>query len=175
MWAWTASCVRPPITTDQHSVCSVFTLICSASIDCAVSVQALKINEFLGLKFCEEAVIRNSSASAATTNCSVSTAGLTWVHPCTAHALVVTFSPLRPPDLMFNIFTIARTVTDDLVPLLTSWGSCCFRCTGEQYLDYLGIEYTTWGLWENHVALTVMTFIFLIIAYLKLRYIKKFT
>uniref|UniRef100_A0A8C2WMG1 Broad substrate specificity ATP-binding cassette transporter ABCG2 n=1 Tax=Cyclopterus lumpus TaxID=8103 RepID=A0A8C2WMG1_CYCLU len=45
----------------------------------------------------------------------------------------------------------------------------------EQYLDYMGIEYTTWGLWENHVALTVMMFIFLIIAYLKLRYIKKFT
>uniref|UniRef100_A0A3Q3WFF2 Broad substrate specificity ATP-binding cassette transporter ABCG2 n=1 Tax=Mola mola TaxID=94237 RepID=A0A3Q3WFF2_MOLML len=48
-------------------------------------------------------------------------------------------------------------------------------CTGEQYLDYLGIEYTTWGLWENHVALAAMMFIFLIIAYLKLRYIKKFT
>uniref|UniRef100_A0A8C4GWQ0 Broad substrate specificity ATP-binding cassette transporter ABCG2 n=1 Tax=Dicentrarchus labrax TaxID=13489 RepID=A0A8C4GWQ0_DICLA len=58
---------------------------------------------------------------------------------------------------------------------LTSWDLCYFRCTGEQYLDYLGIEYTTWGLWENHVALTVMTFTFLIIAYLKLRYIKKFT
>lgn len=52
---------------------------------------------------------------------------------------------------------------------------CCFRCTGEQYLDYLGIEYTTWGLWENHVALTIMTFVFLIIAYLKLRFIRKFT
>uniref|UniRef100_A0A672HHM3 Broad substrate specificity ATP-binding cassette transporter ABCG2 n=1 Tax=Salarias fasciatus TaxID=181472 RepID=A0A672HHM3_SALFA len=50
-----------------------------------------------------------------------------------------------------------------------------FRCTGEQYLDYLGIEYTSWGLWENHVALIVMALVFLIIAYLKLRYIKKFT
>ncbi|KAK5926186.1 hypothetical protein CgunFtcFv8_021778 [Champsocephalus gunnari] len=84
---------------------------------------ALKINEFVGLKFCDEAGIRNMSAAG--TNCSVSAAGLT--------------------------------------------------CTGEQYLDYLGIEYTTWGLWENHVALTAMTFIFFIIAYLKLRYIKKFT
>uniref|UniRef100_A0A668AF73 Broad substrate specificity ATP-binding cassette transporter ABCG2 n=1 Tax=Myripristis murdjan TaxID=586833 RepID=A0A668AF73_9TELE len=56
-----------------------------------------------------------------------------------------------------------------------SWELSYFRCTGEQYLDYLGIEYTTWGLWENHVALTVMAFIFLIIAYLKLRFIKKFT
>uniref|UniRef100_A0A3Q4ASF2 ABC transporter domain-containing protein n=1 Tax=Mola mola TaxID=94237 RepID=A0A3Q4ASF2_MOLML len=71
---------------------------------------ALKINEFVGLKFCEEAVIRSTNT-----------------------------------------------------------------CTGEQYLDYLGIEYTTWGLWENHVALAAMMFIFLIIAYLKLRYIKKFT
>ena len=50
-----------------------------------------------------------------------------------------------------------------------------FRCTGEQYLDYLGIEYSSWGLWENHVALTVMMILFLIVAYLKLRYIKKFT
>lgn len=49
------------------------------------------------------------------------------------------------------------------------------RCTGEQYLDYLGIEYSTWGLWENHVALTAMMLLFLIIAYLKLRYIKKFS
>uniref|UniRef100_A0AAZ3NNZ4 Broad substrate specificity ATP-binding cassette transporter ABCG2 n=1 Tax=Oncorhynchus tshawytscha TaxID=74940 RepID=A0AAZ3NNZ4_ONCTS len=49
------------------------------------------------------------------------------------------------------------------------------KCTGEQYLDYLGIEYTTWGLWENHVALAIMTLIFLVIAYLKLRFIKKFT
>uniref|UniRef100_A0A673WXC2 Broad substrate specificity ATP-binding cassette transporter ABCG2 n=1 Tax=Salmo trutta TaxID=8032 RepID=A0A673WXC2_SALTR len=48
-------------------------------------------------------------------------------------------------------------------------------CTGEQYLDYLGIEYTTWRLWENHVALAIMTLIFLVIAYLKLRFIKKFT
>uniref|UniRef100_A0A3B4YFH8 Broad substrate specificity ATP-binding cassette transporter ABCG2 n=1 Tax=Seriola lalandi dorsalis TaxID=1841481 RepID=A0A3B4YFH8_SERLL len=55
------------------------------------------------------------------------------------------------------------------------WDIPCFRCTGEQYLDYLGIEYTPWGLWENHVALTVMSVIFLIIAYLKLRNIKKFT
>ncbi|XP_010751585.3 broad substrate specificity ATP-binding cassette transporter ABCG2d [Larimichthys crocea] len=86
---------------------------------------ALKINEFVGLKFCDEAVIRNTNISTTMTNCSASTVGLT--------------------------------------------------CTGEQYLDYMGIEYTTWGLWENHVALIVMTFIFLVIAYLKLRYIKKFT
>ncbi|KAK2918850.1 hypothetical protein Q8A73_003221 [Channa argus] len=86
---------------------------------------ALKINEFVGLKFCEETEIRNTNMSTIMSNCSVSTAGLT--------------------------------------------------CRGEQYLDYLGLEYTTWGLWENHLALTVMAIIFFIIAYLKLRYIKKFT
>nr|XP_057936803.1 broad substrate specificity ATP-binding cassette transporter ABCG2d [Doryrhamphus excisus] len=88
---------------------------------------ALKINEFVGLKFCEgNAAIQNTNVSAVTTNCSeTNTAGLT--------------------------------------------------CTGEQYLDYLGIEYSTWGLWENHVALTVMLLAFLLISYLKLRYIKKFT
>ncbi|XP_062372133.1 broad substrate specificity ATP-binding cassette transporter ABCG2-like [Sardina pilchardus] len=48
-------------------------------------------------------------------------------------------------------------------------------CTGEEFLDNQGINYSTWGLWENHVALTIMTIIFLGIAYLKLRFIKKFT
>uniref|UniRef100_A0A674NIN4 ABC-type xenobiotic transporter n=1 Tax=Takifugu rubripes TaxID=31033 RepID=A0A674NIN4_TAKRU len=48
-------------------------------------------------------------------------------------------------------------------------------CTGEQYLEYLGIEYSTWGLWVNHVALIAMMLAFLLIAYLKLRYIKKFS
>uniref|UniRef100_A0A8C5EKW1 Broad substrate specificity ATP-binding cassette transporter ABCG2 n=1 Tax=Gouania willdenowi TaxID=441366 RepID=A0A8C5EKW1_GOUWI len=51
----------------------------------------------------------------------------------------------------------------------------CFSNGGHCYLDYSGIDYTSWGLWMNHVALTVMALIFLIIAYLKLRYIKKFT
>ncbi|XP_075320542.1 broad substrate specificity ATP-binding cassette transporter ABCG2d isoform X2 [Odontesthes bonariensis] len=77
---------------------------------------ALKINEFVGLKFCDEPVIPH-----------------------------------------------------------VNLGLPRFRCTGEQYLDYLGIEYSSWGLWENHVALTVMMILFLIIAYVKLRYIKKFT
>ncbi|KAM8878856.1 broad substrate specificity ATP-binding cassette transporter ABCG2d isoform 2-T2 [Spinachia spinachia] len=86
---------------------------------------ALQISEFVGLKFCDEALIQNTVTSPAGTNRSVSAVGPT--------------------------------------------------CTGEQYLDYLGIEHTTWGLWGNHVALTIMMFILLIIAYLKLRYIKKFT
>uniref|UniRef100_A0A8C9VPL2 ATP-binding cassette, sub-family G (WHITE), member 2a n=1 Tax=Scleropages formosus TaxID=113540 RepID=A0A8C9VPL2_SCLFO len=52
---------------------------------------------------------------------------------------------------------------------------CNSTCTGEEYLEYQGINYSTWGLWQNHVALVVMTVIFLCIAYLKLRFIKKFT
>lgn len=49
------------------------------------------------------------------------------------------------------------------------------RCSGEQFLESQGITYTAWGLWQNHVALIVMTIIFLVIAYVKLRFIKKFT
>ncbi|XP_052450752.1 broad substrate specificity ATP-binding cassette transporter ABCG2-like [Carassius gibelio] len=49
-------------------------------------------------------------------------------------------------------------------------------CTkGEDFLSEQGIHYSTWGLWQNHLALGIMTLIFLIIAYLKLRFIKKFT
>uniref|UniRef100_A0A8C2JSR8 ATP-binding cassette, sub-family G (WHITE), member 2a n=2 Tax=Cyprinus carpio TaxID=7962 RepID=A0A8C2JSR8_CYPCA len=47
--------------------------------------------------------------------------------------------------------------------------------TGEEFLSEQGIHYSTWGLWQNHLALGIMTLIFLIIAYLKLRFIKKFT
>nr|XP_023683404.1 ATP-binding cassette sub-family G member 2-like [Paramormyrops kingsleyae]XP_023683405.1 ATP-binding cassette sub-family G member 2-like [Paramormyrops kingsleyae] len=48
-------------------------------------------------------------------------------------------------------------------------------CTGEDFLKEQGIDYSTWGLWQNHVALLIMTIIFLTIAYLKLRFIRKFT
>ncbi|XP_013919266.1 PREDICTED: ATP-binding cassette sub-family G member 2-like [Thamnophis sirtalis] len=48
-------------------------------------------------------------------------------------------------------------------------------CTGEQYLKSQGIDATTWGLWQNHVALGCMTIIFLTICYLKLHFMKKFS
>ncbi|XP_064881254.1 broad substrate specificity ATP-binding cassette transporter ABCG2-like [Oncorhynchus nerka] len=48
-------------------------------------------------------------------------------------------------------------------------------CTGEDFMKNQGIDYTTWGLWQNHVALAIMTVIFLAIAYFKLRFTKKFT
>ncbi|KAJ3585401.1 hypothetical protein NHX12_014120 [Muraenolepis orangiensis] len=49
------------------------------------------------------------------------------------------------------------------------------ECTGEAFLSGQGIDYSTWGLWQNHMALVIMTFIFLFIAYVKLHFIKKFT
>ncbi|KAI4884478.1 hypothetical protein NFI96_014100 [Prochilodus magdalenae] len=48
-------------------------------------------------------------------------------------------------------------------------------CTGEQHLESQGIDYSTWGLWQNHVAMIIMTILFLIIAYIKLRFIRKFS
>uniref|UniRef100_A0A670Z3K7 ABC-type xenobiotic transporter n=1 Tax=Pseudonaja textilis TaxID=8673 RepID=A0A670Z3K7_PSETE len=48
-------------------------------------------------------------------------------------------------------------------------------CTGEDYLEMQGIGTTAWDLWQNHVALTCMTIIFLTIAYLKLKFLKKYT
>ncbi|KAL9852905.1 broad substrate specificity ATP-binding cassette transporter ABCG2 isoform 1-T1 [Geothlypis trichas] len=48
-------------------------------------------------------------------------------------------------------------------------------CTGEEYLESQGIDMSTWGLWQNHLALACMTLIFLTIAYLKLHFMKKFS
>ncbi|XP_061524991.1 broad substrate specificity ATP-binding cassette transporter ABCG2 [Phycodurus eques] len=48
-------------------------------------------------------------------------------------------------------------------------------CRGQDFLEEQGVEYSAWGFWQNHVALGVMTVCFLAIAYLKLRFIRKFT
>uniref|UniRef100_A0A8C1QH95 ATP-binding cassette, sub-family G (WHITE), member 2d n=1 Tax=Cyprinus carpio TaxID=7962 RepID=A0A8C1QH95_CYPCA len=50
-----------------------------------------------------------------------------------------------------------------------------YMCTGEQHLTFRGINYSFWAFWHNHIALTVLTLIFLIIAYIKLRFIHKFS
>uniref|UniRef100_A0AAX7UF96 ABC transporter domain-containing protein n=1 Tax=Astatotilapia calliptera TaxID=8154 RepID=A0AAX7UF96_ASTCA len=47
--------------------------------------------------------------------------------------------------------------------------------SGEKVLEEQGVEYSLWGMWQNHLALFIMTICFLIITYLKLRFIKKFT
>ncbi|NWT87385.1 ABCG2 protein, partial [Lanius ludovicianus] len=51
----------------------------------------------------------------------------------------------------------------------------CRACTGEEYLKSQGIDASPWGLWQNHLALACMSIIFLIIAYLKLHFMKKFS
>ncbi|NXP24697.1 ABCG2 protein, partial [Scytalopus superciliaris] len=48
-------------------------------------------------------------------------------------------------------------------------------CTGDEYLESQGIDASTWGLWQNHVALACMSLIFFTIAYLKLHFMKKFS
>ncbi|KAM6959775.1 broad substrate specificity ATP-binding cassette transporter ABCG2-like [Tautogolabrus adspersus] len=48
-------------------------------------------------------------------------------------------------------------------------------CTGEEFLEQQGVDYSAWGFWQNHMALIIMTVCFLTIAYLKLRFIRKFT
>lgn len=63
-------------------------------------------------------------------------------------------------------FCDTRNMTGSLVEMCT---------TGEMFLQQQGIDYSEWGLWQNHLALGIMSIIFLIIAYLKLRFIKKFT
>ncbi|NWQ64175.1 ABCG2 protein, partial [Neopipo cinnamomea] len=48
-------------------------------------------------------------------------------------------------------------------------------CTGDDYLKSQGIDASTWGLWQNHLALACMALIFVAITYLKLRFMKKFS
>ncbi|NXW02127.1 ABCG2 protein, partial [Fregetta grallaria] len=48
-------------------------------------------------------------------------------------------------------------------------------CTGDEYLKSQGIDASSWGLWQNHLALACMSLIFLTIAYLKLHFMKKFS
>uniref|UniRef100_A0A8C3I6J3 ABC transporter domain-containing protein n=1 Tax=Chrysemys picta bellii TaxID=8478 RepID=A0A8C3I6J3_CHRPI len=68
-------------------------------------------------------------------------------------------------DLWQNVLS----VTINICPM-----SPC-RCYGETYLCSQGIPSTNWAMWENIVALGCMTAIFLLIAYGKLRFMKKFT
>ncbi|XP_043912558.1 broad substrate specificity ATP-binding cassette transporter ABCG2-like [Protopterus annectens] len=42
-----------------------------------------------------------------------------------------------------------------------------------EYMKEQGIDYSTWGLWQNEVALLAMMIIFLFMAYIQLRRIKK--
>uniref|UniRef100_A0A671SLQ8 ABC-type xenobiotic transporter n=1 Tax=Sinocyclocheilus anshuiensis TaxID=1608454 RepID=A0A671SLQ8_9TELE len=59
--------------------------------------------------------------------------------------------------------------------VMSSPAADVLMCTGEQHLTFQGINYSSWGFWHNHMALTVLTLIFLIIGYIKLRFIHKFS
>ncbi|NXU45487.1 ABCG2 protein, partial [Drymodes brunneopygia] len=77
----------------------------------------------------------------------------------------------------FSIPRYGLTVSRNCVPF-SNMNLCpvvfC-RCSGEAYLCSQGIAPTSWAMWENIVALFCMTVIFLIIAYAKLRFMRKFT
>uniref|UniRef100_A0A8C3M6J7 ABC transporter domain-containing protein n=1 Tax=Geospiza parvula TaxID=87175 RepID=A0A8C3M6J7_GEOPR len=68
-----------------------------------------------------------------------------------------------------------NTVLNSVTKLINVCVFICRPCTGEGYLESQGIDMSTWGLWQNHLALACMTLIFLTIAYLKLRFMKKFS
>ncbi|NXE77181.1 ABCG2 protein, partial [Cochlearius cochlearius] len=75
----------------------------------------------------------------------------------------------------FSIPRYGMTVS----PVFSSFINVCVFihrwCTGDEYLKNQGIDASSWGLWQNHLALACMTVIFLIIAYLKLHFMKKFS
>ncbi|NWW85610.1 ABCG2 protein, partial [Rhynochetos jubatus] len=77
----------------------------------------------------------------------------------------------------FSIPRYGLTVSRNLAPHSnTDFCPILFcRCSGEAYLCSQGIAPTNWAMWENIVALFCMTVIFLIIAYAKLRFMRKFT
>ncbi|NXH68814.1 ABCG2 protein, partial [Hydrobates tethys] len=62
-----------------------------------------------------------------------------------------------------------------LTKLINVCAFICRWCTGDEYLKSQGIDASTWGLWQNHLALACMSVIFLTIAYLKLHFMKKFS
>uniref|UniRef100_A0A8C9Q209 ABC transporter domain-containing protein n=1 Tax=Spermophilus dauricus TaxID=99837 RepID=A0A8C9Q209_SPEDA len=48
-----------------------------------------------------------------------------------------------------------------------------FRCTGEEFLIIQGLNLSPWSLWINHLGLACMIFFFLVLAYLKMLFLKK--
>ncbi|XP_076697443.1 broad substrate specificity ATP-binding cassette transporter ABCG2-like [Callospermophilus lateralis] len=46
-------------------------------------------------------------------------------------------------------------------------------CSGEEFLLMQDMDISPWGLWMNHVALSILMIIFLIIAYLRMLYLKR--
>uniref|UniRef100_A0A7N8XET3 Broad substrate specificity ATP-binding cassette transporter ABCG2-like n=1 Tax=Mastacembelus armatus TaxID=205130 RepID=A0A7N8XET3_9TELE len=74
--------------------------------------------------------------------------------------------------LLINEFS-GLTFCPGLNSSITPPGLNC--TTGEEFLEEQGVDNSTWGFWQNHLALGIMIVIFLSITYLKLRFIRKFT
>ncbi|XP_064366458.1 broad substrate specificity ATP-binding cassette transporter ABCG2 isoform X2 [Dromaius novaehollandiae] len=65
--------------------------------------------------------------------------------------------------------TDTTDLNDNCLQISQQW------CTGDDYLKNQGIDPSSWGLWQNHLALACMIVIFLTISYLKLHFMKKFS
>ncbi|XP_073330902.1 broad substrate specificity ATP-binding cassette transporter ABCG2-like [Pagrus major] len=72
-------------------------------------------------------------------------------------------------------YGISALLVNEFTGLNFCTGNTTIGCTGEDFLTVQGVDYSTWGFWQNHLALGIMTICFLAIAYLKLRFIRKFT
>ncbi|KFP45852.1 ATP-binding cassette sub-family G member 2, partial [Chlamydotis macqueenii] len=76
----------------------------------------------------------------------------------------------------FSIPRYGMTVNNfKLTKFINVFVFICRWCTGDEYLRNQGIDASSWGLWQNHLALACMTVIFLTLAYLKLHFMKKFS
>uniref|UniRef100_A0A670YZE4 ABC-type xenobiotic transporter n=1 Tax=Pseudonaja textilis TaxID=8673 RepID=A0A670YZE4_PSETE len=90
--------------------------------------------------------------------------------------ILVNLTTITPSLLWLEYFSIPRYGLNVNNIITVSLALCIsYLCTGEDYLEMQGIGTTAWDLWQNHVALTCMTIIFLTIAYLKLKFLKKYT
>ncbi|XP_004640707.1 ATP-binding cassette sub-family G member 2-like [Octodon degus] len=77
------------------------------------------------------------------------------------------FMALRHNEFLGQIYCAGLNATES---------SNCLNyiiCYGDEYLTTYGIDLSTWGLWQNYVALACMIIIFLTVAYLKLLLLKK--
>ncbi|NXJ20025.1 ABCG2 protein, partial [Dicrurus megarhynchus] len=74
-----------------------------------------------------------------------------------------------------NFCNISNNTVSSTTKFINVCVFICRPCTGEEYLKSQGIDPSPWGLWQNHLALACMSIIFLIIAYLKLHFMKKFS
>ncbi|KAH0615837.1 hypothetical protein JD844_026398 [Phrynosoma platyrhinos] len=103
--------------------------------------------------------------------------------------LLVNLKTITPGLLWFKWFSIPRYGLNALLineftglkfcrELPPEFNATLIRrgiCTGEEYLETQGIDPSNWSLFQNHIALIAMTVMFLTMAYLKLRFLKKYT